>query len=411
MKKLISIVLCCLLVMSLFAGGSSEQKTAQTDGPVELTMWHYFTEPTLSLFENRVNEFNLEYEGKIHVTPTFVPRAELLKQYTIGSVSKELPDIGTIDNPDHATFSAMGILEDITDYYNEWDDANFFSGPIASCSYNGRIYGLPNSSNCITLYYDIDAFNEAGLKVPETWSELEEACKVLSNPEKGKYGLAMCAINTEEGTYQFIPFLESSGSINDLASEGSILALTFLQNLIKNGYMSQEVINWTQADVEKQFAAGNAAMMLNGSWVMPALKTDAPNKNWAVAKVPRSDNGEFASCLGGENLVICKGANVEAAWTFISWFCSRENSITYNRDVQKFSPRSDVSGADLYPTDENMIAFSESMEYAKARGPHPQWNEFSAAIYTAMQEAFTGLKTAEQAMQDAQVKVNNLNLK
>lgn len=410
MKKVT--VFCVLLLMAsiLFAGGSGESKGTD-NGPVELSLWHYFSPPTDAFFVDRIDEFNKEYEGKIHVTPTFVPRTELLKQYTIGAVSKELPDLGIIDNPDHAAFSAMGIFEDISSYYDEWDGAAFLSDPILSCSYEGGLYGLPNSSNCIALFYDVDAFEAAGLEPPETWSDLVKACEVLSDSSKGVYGLAMCAINNEEGTYQFIPFLESSGSSADLDSEGSVAALELLCSLIDNGYMSREVVNWTQADVEKQFAAGNAVMMLNGSWVMPAIRTDAPEKNWAVAKVPRADDGEFASCLGGENLVICKGADVEAAWTFLSWFCSRDNSLIYNRDVQKFSPRTDISGADLYPEDENMIAFSESMEYAKARGPHPRWGEYSAAIYTAMQEALTGQKAPGQALADAQAKVDKINAK
>lgn len=30
-----------------------------------------------------------------------------------------------------------------------------------------------------------------------------------------------------------------------------------------------------------------------------------------MAKVPKADDGDYASVLGGENVAICKGANVE----------------------------------------------------------------------------------------------------
>jgi multiple sugar transport system substrate-binding protein len=31
------------------------------------------------------------------------------------------------------------------------------------------------------------------------------------------------------------------------------------------------VVNWSQSDVEAQFQAGNAAMMVNGPWRLPLL--------------------------------------------------------------------------------------------------------------------------------------------
>ena len=48
------------------------------------------------------------------------------------------------------------------------------------------------------------------------------------------------------------------------------------------------------------------------------------------------------------------------------------------------------------------------MKYAAPRGPHPEWPQISTAIYTAMQEALTGVKTPEQALKDAARKVREI---
>ena len=39
--------------------------------------------------------------------------------------------------------------------------------------------------------------------------------------------------------------------------------------------MSTSVVNWSQADAKDQFAAGKAAMMINGPWQIPSLNDTA----------------------------------------------------------------------------------------------------------------------------------------
>ena len=99
-----------------------------------------------------VKQYN-ESQSDIYIVPTFVSREELMKQYTIGAVSGELPDIGMVDSPDMASYISLGVFEDITDYLSDWPDLEqFYPGPMASAKdADGRIYGLPNNSNCLAL--------------------------------------------------------------------------------------------------------------------------------------------------------------------------------------------------------------------------------------------------------------------
>lgn len=178
----------------------------------------------------------------------------------------------------------MGVFEDITDLYEESGDTNFLEGSIASCYYDGKLYGLPWGNNCLGLFYNEQLLQEAGVEVPTTWSELEAACEKLT--KDGTYGLAISAINNEEGTFQFMPWLLSAGgSVDDLSSDASKEAMTYLKGLIDKGYVSSECVNWTQADAEKQFASGKAAMMINGPWQFSGLEEDAPRKIFAEKEI------------------------------------------------------------------------------------------------------------------------------
>lgn len=384
--------------------------TASKDGKTEITFWHYMSEDKEGQFVNQaVDEFNTS-QDEIYVTAQYLPREELMKQYTIGVVSGELPDCGMVDNPDHNSYASMGVFEDITELYNSWEDASFMEGSINSCYYEDKLYGLPWGNNCLGLFYNKEMLDAAGVAVPTTWTELEAACEKLTTDTTK--GLAISAIGNEEGTFQLMPWLLSSGgSVNDLSSEGSKQAMSYLYGLIDKGYISRECVNWTQADAEKQFASGQAAMMINGPWQFSGLANDAPDLDYGVAKVPKADNGEYASVLGGENVAICKGANVEASWKFLTWITSKEKSQEICKSIGRFSPRADVNVQEMFAGDELNSVFAEVMPGAQSRGPSPNWPEISAAIYTAQQEVFTGQKDVDTAMTDAQAKIDAINAK
>lgn len=388
----------------------SEESSADADGKTTISFWHYMsTDKEGKFVQEAVDEFN-ESQDEIYVEAQYLPREELMKQYTIGVVSGELPDVGMVDNPDHNSYAAMGVFEDITDLYEESGDTNFLEGSISSCYYDDKLYGLPWGNNCLGLFYNKQMLDEAGVEVPTTWSELEAACEALT--KDGTYGLAISAINNEEGTFQFMPWLLSAGgSVDDLSSAESKEAMSYIKGLVDSGYVSSECVNWTQADAEKQFASGKAAMMINGPWQFSGLAEDAPDLEYAVAQVPKADDGDYASCLGGENIGICTGANVEASWEFISWIMSKDKSAEICKSIGRLSPRSDVDTESLYADEPNWKVFAEIMPNAQSRGPSPSWPELSAAIYNAQQQVITGAKDVDAAMDEAATTIAGLENK
>ena len=404
MKRLVVFCLCIAIALTSFVGYCG--KAADAAEVVELSLWHYMGEVEGEIMRKYVGMFNEAHPG-IRVTDTYVTREDLLRQYTMGALAGNLPDISMVDNPDHASFSAMGVFEDVTEYVEAWGQKDmFFEGPLMSTIYESRIYGLPFNSNCLALFYNKDMLDAAGIAVPTTWEELEAACEALTQGDV--YGLAMSAINNEEGTFQFMPwFISADGSIDDLGGAGPIKAISYLNNFIEKGYMSRDVMGWTQADANQQFMNEKAAMQVNGPWQVPNINRDAPDLNWGVALIPR--DVKYASVLGGENFAIGAGADVQAAFTFLSWFCSRENLAEYCFESGKFPPRSDsMTLKEFWTVDPVFSVFGSALQYAMPRGPHPRWPEISNAMSTAMHEVFMGVRSAEDAMKAAAAKYSEL---
>ncbi|MDR2246296.1 MAG: sugar ABC transporter substrate-binding protein [Treponema sp.] len=401
-KKTVRFVFGVALVigMSLLAGCSKKQ-AAEEDGPVTISLWHYFVSDQEAAGLKKFADDFKKIHPEVTVDITYVSREELLNQYTVGAVSGQLPDIGMVDSPDMASYVSLGVFEDITDELNAWGQLDkFYPGPLSSTKdANGRIYGLPNNTNCLALACNMDMLNAAGLKKPTTWEELEAAAAKLTNPAQQIYGFAMSVVPNEEGTFQLIPWIYAAGgSVADLASPEAIRGIEFIANLARNGYMSKEVVNWTQGDAFNAFAAGKAAMVESGTWHVAQNVPDIKDFEVEYTLLPKDK--QYASVIGGENFGICSGTKYKAlAVEFLQMISTAESGAYWAELSGKLPVRSDSAQLrDIWTKDKYLSVFTEGMQYAVARGPHPEWPSISKVIYTSGQAAVLGQKSAQDSM-------------
>ena len=395
------------------AGGGGAAGAAQLAEPIQVEFWHYYTPASTTglLLDELIPEFNARPESRVYVTAQFLPREDLLRRYALGVVSGELPEIGMVDNPDSASFSAMGLWMDVTDRVDALPINNWIQGAIDSGRFNGRQHTIPMNSNCLALWSNDEMLAAAGIDtLPETWDELMDVSARLltANPDVHPFGFS--AIRTEEGTFQFLPFLLSTGeSWDTMDSPGAIRSLQLIRDLLDNGFISPEVINWTQADVEMQFSAGNLAMMVNGTWQIPNVAMNAPYLAYTISNIPRDQ--VFATSLGGENIGMTTAAvGIEdEVWDFIEWFMSDETLLLFNQIRGTLAPNLDITVEMQHGNDPVWLGFQQQIVYARARGPHPNWPELSTAIQEAMQSVLIGASTPEQAGIDAAAIIAEIN--
>ena len=101
----------------------------------------------------------------------------------------------------------------------------------------------------------------------------------------------------------------NGGDEKNIATPQTAGALQLLVDLVKDGSASKSVVNWTQADVNDQFKAGNAAMMINGPWQFPVLNDDK-SLHYDVVPIPAPKAGAtVVSPLGGETWTVPQTGN------------------------------------------------------------------------------------------------------
>lgn len=406
MKKAILGTIACVTLLTLSGCGSNGTKQSSGDGGDDkVTVWYYWEAKAHQENLNKMIEKYNNSQDKIDVEAKYIPFADFKKQLSIGASASELPDIVIQDAPDMASYASMGIYADITDKISNWDFIDqYYEGPMESTKLDGKTYGIPFGSNNLALYYNEELLDKAGVEPPQTWEELKSVGKQLT--KDNVTGFAFSALQNEEGTFNFMPWVWSAGGDFDkMGSSESIKSLTFVKDLVDEGVMTKEATNWTQGDVASQFMSGNVAMMINGPWQIPGIEKEAPDMKWDVVNIPKDK--EFASALGGENFGIINGNQVDESLDFVKFMS--EHTMEYINDFGFISSRKDI--AEKQFTDDVNPAyqkFADMLKFSKSRGPHPRWPEISDAISMAFSESITGTETPERAAEKAQETIDSI---
>ena len=390
------------LVLPLALAGCGGGGGSSSGDATKLRVLDYYNnEPDKTAYATMLNAcaekngFTIEREA--------VPGDTLIQKVLQQSSSRTLPDVLMLDNPDLQQIAATGALSPLSDYGLKAD--GFVPGVVAASTYKDKLYGLQPVTNTIGLFYNKDILAAAGVKPPTTWAEFRAAAKKLT---KGKqYGVAFSAPANYEGTWQFLPFMWSNGGDEkNIATPETAAALQLWVDLLKDGSASKSVLNWTQADVNDQFKAGNAAMMVNGPWQFPVLN-EATSLHYDVVPIPAPKAGATAVApLGGETWTVPNTGNKDKqknAAKIVECLNTDENQLLLAKERQTVPTKlalQDKFVAEV-PT---MKAFSTLVKDARARTGElgEDWPKAATKIYTAVQAALTGGATPTKALQDAQ---------
>ncbi|WP_134687222.1 sugar ABC transporter substrate-binding protein [Brevibacillus migulae] len=419
-KQAISVLAASCLMLLAACAPSSTQPTApapSTNQPagsgsgstgevITLTLWDYWsTDAQLKALDEMFAAYQ-KVRPNVKIERTYVPFNDLKNKLLMGATAGQLPDLVAIGNPDLQSFAAAGALADISAEIKEWGQTDkYFEGPWSSTMYQGKNYGVPVGSNNLALYYNEDMLKAAGVEPPKNWEELKQAAQKVAKP--GVYGLVAAGIKSEEGAFQFLPFIWQAGSdLNTFDSQGTVDAITLWKELVDSGAMSKEIINLNQQDVAVQFSAGKAAMMVNGPWQIPFLQKEGKVK-WGVVPLPSNKQG--GTILGGEDWAITSTSkNKEMAWDFLKFTQEPENILAFAKAMGYVPSRKDLIQDSYWQNDPILKAFADGMEFAKARAYGPEYPKASVAMQEMMQQVITGAKSPQDAVKEADAKIKPL---
>jgi multiple sugar transport system substrate-binding protein len=392
-----SIALFTLAACSSGSGGSGSSSSA----PTTLTETDYYTgAPQTGQIAGVLNACGAQ--AGVKIVREQVPRTQLVPKLLQDAAARSLPDLVLVDNPDLQQLASTGGLDSLS--ANGLSTTGLYPSIVAAGSYQGQTYGIAPGVNDLALYYNKDLFTKAGLTPPTTWAELSADAKALTSG--ARKGIAFSAAATEEGSFQFEPFFWSAGAnLSNLDSAQAVQALTLWKTMVSDGYASKSVVNWSQSDVEAQFQAGNAAMMVNGPWQLPLLNA-ATGLHFGIVSIPVPAASDPAvSPLGGEVWAVGRSnsAREAKAVAVVKCLLSPANSVQWSKDAG-YIPSNEAAAAQLAKSNPQLAPFISEVATAKARTAQlgTAYPKVSTALWNALQEALAGGMSPQAALTQAQ---------
>jgi len=209
----------------------------------------------------------------------------------------QAPDIFMMDSVSASKLAASGKLLSFDELIDKKDLEDFNVNLLNQFRINGKLYGLPEAGQSLGLFYNKDMFNEAGIKPPTTWEELEADAAKLT---KG----SMVGLSVEYNPMFFIPFmLQSSGKITEgnkpsFNSEACIKGLNFFNSLFTKKIAADGRALSRDYSVEA-FIKKDAAMAIGFSGDASYVISSNPGFNWGVVTLPKGNTtGGFFQSTG-----------------------------------------------------------------------------------------------------------------
>lgn len=250
------------------------------------------------------------------------------------SAGKGAPDVVQMEYQSVPQFVLAGGLLDLTKYGFEDLKHLYTASSWANISQNG-IWGLPQDTGPMALFYNKATFDKFGLEVPKTWDEyIDDARKLhAADPsyfitnDPGTDGGLGSAMLWQAGAK---PFQSHGETVTvDLRDAGAQRYAKTWGTLVSEGLLGS-IGGWSDQWFAN-LASGKIATLPAGAWMPGVLESGAAagSGNWRVAPMPTYGDGPAATAEnGGSTEAVTKQSkNPALAAGFLKWLNSSDESV------------------------------------------------------------------------------------
>jgi multiple sugar transport system substrate-binding protein len=243
------------------------------------------------------------------------------------------PDVAQVEYYAIPQFSLSESLLDLSSYGFDGLKDKFAASTWSSVTNGDKVYGLPQDSGPMALFYNKKVFDANGITVPKTWDEYVTAAEKLhqSDPDayiaadSGDAGFTTSMIAQAGGT----PFTTKGDKVTvNLQDEGTEKWTSTWNELVEKKLLAKTV-GWTD-DWYKQLGNGQIATLITGAWMPGNLEASVADAkgDWRVAPMPTYDGSKAVTANNGGSaeVVMKQTKNPALAAGFLKWLNSSKAS-------------------------------------------------------------------------------------
>lgn len=427
--RLLPLLAAAVLLLSAIGTGMSAQERVT----ITYSMWGDNEE--VRVLQETIDKFESE-QDRIHVEIVQIDRADYVGTLNTRAVGNNLPDTGIMAEDAVLMWAEQGMLADVSQMYGE-DEAK----PLDSLAFtfDGKPVGYSVANEVLLLYYDRDAFKEAGVTPPPAtaeeawdWDTFVDVAKEMTLDVNGnnakspdfdhnnikRYGIMLCpdfwqlevwSVSNGSGWYD----AEGNVTIDDPAAMEALQRIADLY--LVHHVMPQYGTN-TATTLDQDLVSKSTAMYVNGQWSVgvwlgPAKHSDG--LDYGVGVLPYMQD-KVTLNTGGVNVAFATSKHPQEAMEWLKWYAREENAwglieggiwmpVLSSYYTDEALTRKWVENPNFPPYDEYKTAV---VDYAFNNAKPTSWywvnntNLFNDALSSILAPAWSGATTVAEAITD-----------
>jgi multiple sugar transport system substrate-binding protein len=388
MRKRLVVVVVGLVVMAV-ALAATAQAGHKSVKVTNVTFAGWSSGPDEDALDQQMaNAFNASHKN-IHVSWTVI-NGNYGQVMTAKFAAHNSPDVFYVDSSVIGSWEKQGVIQPLNSFVTKshYNTKAFYPKLLGAFKRGKTIYGFPKDWSPLAEEVNNSMFARAGAKAPRTWAQLKSVAKTMVQKGIAKHPICLSADWARMGAFMY----QNGGSLTrNLTSNANAAAVNFYVGLLKSGLAyTPPAGSWCG----QELGQGHAAVIFEGNWVLPYMKSTYPNVHYGVRPMIKGkQNGNLAFTVSwsmGKD-----SPNKQAAWTVLSWLVGKQGEKLWMSKGLALSPRSDVKSIG------GRGPFLAAAPYAHGWG---FGNPFFANAYTVMgndlNAVIAGSKTTQQMLAD-----------
>ncbi len=394
----------------------------QAAGPVQLTYWFPVDlgGGLANVMQTLVAQFNQTHPD-VHVTAVYTGNYDAeLQKIQAAQLAGNLPDVAMIENGQTQLLAPTGILTPLDGFIAKAGGRayidRFMPAMLLNSYYKGMMYALPYARSVPVLYYNKDAFKEAGIaQPPATWAEFASDAAKLTIRQGSQvtrwgaefpldaYNWIVYALIYEAGGEVISPDLKRLY----LDRPAAVDAIQFWWDLVNTHKVMPAFTPWTQAS--QDFVAQKTAMLMHSSGSQAFFRQSAKFA-WGITRLPK--HKRYGVNPGGGNLSLFtkNPAQMQAAWTFISWMVEPRQTAYWSEHSGYIAVMKDAwdlpSMKKLVLEHPEVLVTVEQLRDAYVEPGAPGWPQVKDLLHDTIQAILANKVPLHQGLSELTSKAN-----
>lgn len=298
----------------------------------------------------------------------------------------------------------------------------FYPALMANGRIGGYVWGVPFQRSTIVLYWNKDAFKQAGLDpevAPANWdqhADFAQKLTVKDGASTSRWGVEIPGTGFTYWLYQALAAEAGATIVNDDGTQTAFdtpqakQALEYWTGLSKAGAHPPGLVDW--GTTPRDFLEGRAAMIWTTTGNLSNIRSNAKFP-FGVGMLPAKERR--GSPTGGGNFYLFKTANAaqqQAAISFLAWVTAPERAAQWCIDTGYVATRPDAwktPALEQYAASFPPAAVArDQLQYSVREFSTHDNQRVTQSFDDELQAALTGRKQPGAALADAQATATRL---